>query len=324
LHTGGTLGMARRSAAGALTAGEPAELLAGLPEARAIAQVEARALFNLDSSDVGIPEWQAIASAIEQELDRFDGFVVLHGTDTMVYTAAALSYMLVNLPKPVVLTGAQRPLAELRTDARNNLISALELATMDVPEVGIFFDHALFRGNRAKKVSVHEFAAFASPNYPVLAEVGLDVTLRHDAIRRPSGLFSVHRDFSDRVLTLRVTPGMHPDLLAGVLAGPAEAIVLEAFGAGNVPSRPDGLLSFIAQATERGKLVAIATQALSGAVDLRLYECGRQAEAAGAVSCRDMTVEAAVVKLMFLLGQFGSVERARRNLLVPLAGEVSG
>lgn len=315
--------MTQRPVSGGLRPPEsPEELLEGLPEARAIAQVEARALFNLDSSNVGIPQWQAIANVIEQEVDSYDGFVVIHGTDTMVYTAAALSYMLSNLPKPVILTGAQRPLAELRTDARNNLISALELATMDVPEVGIFFDHALYRGNRAKKLSIHEFDAFSSPNYPPLAEVGLDVKLHHEAIHRASGLFTVHREFSDRVVVLRVTPGMNPGLLDCLADGPAQAIVLEAYGAGNVPTDETGLIPFIERATSRGKLVAICSQALSGAVDLDLYECGKLAARAGAVSCGDMTIEAASVKLMFLLGRF-PVDRAAAYLAVPLAGEVS-
>ena len=303
---------------------EASELLAGLPEVRSIAEVEARILFNLDSSNVGIREWHAIADVIEAEIDHYDGFVVIHGTDTMVYSASALSFMLSNLSKPVIFTGAQRPLSEIRTDARNNLISALELATMDVPEVGIFFDHALYRGNRAKKLSIDEFDAFASPNYPTLAEVGLDVTLNDSVIRRPSGLFRVHRGFSDRVLSLRLTPGMVPDLLDDLVEGKAEAIVLEAFGAGNVPTDDKSLIPFIERATRKGKIVAICSQALRGAVDLALYECGRLAAHAGAVSCGDMTVEAASVKLMFLLGQLDSPAKVVKNLIVPLAGEISG
>ncbi|MBO9541360.1 asparaginase [bacterium] len=324
LHTGGTLGMRPSDLEGALCPpDDAAELLAGLPEARAIAEVEARTLYNLDSSNSGIREWQLLADVIEAEMDAYDGFVIVHGTDTMVYTASALSYMLSNLPKPVILTGAQRPISELRTDARNNLISALELATMDVPEVGIFFNHALYRGNRAKKVSIHEFDAFASPNFPTLADVGLKVALRTEAIRRPAGLFRVHRAFSDKVLAIRVTPGMDADLLMPLAEGRAEAIVLEAFGAGNVPIAEKSLLPFIEAATKSGKVVAIASQAMSGAVDLDLYECGARAAQAGAVSCGDMTVEAATVKLMFLLGQLGSAQRAAKNLGVPLAGEIT-
>lgn len=324
LQTGGTLGMTHRTVEGSLRLPEvPDELLKSLPEARSIAHIDTQPLFNLDSSNVGIPQWQAIADAIEAQMDAYDGFVVIHGTDTMVYTASALSFMLSNLPKPVILTGAQRPISEIRSDARHNLISALELATRDVPEVGLFFNHRLFRGNRAKKVSIHEFDAFASPNFPPLAEVGLDVGLNVEAIRRPSGLFRLHRDFSDRVLALRVSPGMAPDLLMPLLEGPAEAIVLEAFGAGNVPTGEHSLIPFIERATALGKVVAICSQAFSGAVSLGLYECGALAQRAGAVSCGDMTVEAATVKLMFLLGQLGSPQRAARHLLLPLAGEVS-
>lgn len=317
--------MTHRDVSGALRPPEEAsELLSGLPEARSIAAIDVRILFNLDSSNLGIAQWQAIARVIEAEIDRYDGFVVIHGTDTMVYTASALSFMLSNLPKPVILTGAQRPLSEIRTDARNNLISALELATMDVPEVGLFFNHALYRGNRAKKLSIDEFDAFASPNYPTLAEVGLGVTLNVGAIRRPSGLFRMYSEFSDRVLSLRLTPGMAPELLDSLLEGRSEAIVLEAFGAGNVPTGEKSLIPFIERATERGKLVAICSQSLNGAVDLQLYECGALAARAGAVSCGEMTVEAASVKLMFLLGQLGSAAKVAKNLKVPLAGELSG
>lgn len=324
IHTGGTLGMTHQDRSGALFPPESdAQLLEALPELRSLAEVEARVLCNLDSSCVGIAQWQAIAQLIEQEIDRFDGFVVVHGTDTMVYTASALSFMLANLPRPVILTGAQRPITEIRSDARNNLISALELATMDLPEVGIFFNHRLYRGNRARKVSIHEYEAFASPNYPPLADVGIEVQIHHEHVRRPAGLFRVYREVSDRVLALRLTPGMTPALLAPLLEGPVEALVLEAFGAGNVPTGQPSLIPFITEASRRGKVVAICSQAMAGAVDLSLYACGAMAEEAGAISAGDMTVEAATVKLMFLLGQLGSPAKAARNLAVPLAGELT-
>ncbi len=297
------------------------ELFRYIPEAQALADIEVRVLYNMDSSNVQISNWQLLAAEIERELDRYDGFVIIHGTDTMVYTASALSFMLTNLPKPVILTGAQRPISAIRTDAKSNLIGALELATYDVPEVGIYFDHRLFRGNRARKLSIDDFDAFASPNFPVLAQVGLNIELRSDLLRRPSGLFRVNREFSDQVLVLRILPGMAPDLLDPLLDGPARAIVLEAFGAGNVPIAENSLIPFIERAVGKGKIVALASQSPSGAVDLSLYECGSRAASAGAISCADMTVEAAAVKLMFLLGQFDSRDKVLRNYPLPLAGE---
>lgn len=297
------------------------ELFRFIPEARELAEIDVRVLYNIDSSNVQIAHWQMLAAEIERELDHYDGFVIIHGTDTMVYTASALSFMLTNLPKPVILTGAQRPIAAIRTDAKNNLIGALELATYDVPEVGLYFDHRLFRGNRAKKLSINDFDAFASPNFPVLAQVGLDIELRTDLLRRPSGLFRVSRDFSDKVAVLRLMPGMAADLFDALLDGPVEAFVLEAFGAGNVPIADKSMIPFIDRAVARGKIVALASQSLSGAVNLGLYECGSRAAAAGAISCADMTVEAAAVKLMYLLGQFDSRDKVLRNFSLPLAGE---
>lgn len=319
-HTGGTLGMSPFD--GELRPGDlTKELFRYIPEAQDLADIEVRVLYNIDSSNVQIDHWQLLASEIEREVDRYDGFVIIHGTDTMVYTASALSYMLTNLPKPVIMTGAQRPISAIRTDAKNNLIGALELATYDIPEVGIYFDHRLFRGNRAKKLSIDDFDAFASPNFPALAQVGLNIELRSDLLRRPSGLFRVNRDFSDQVLVLRIMPGMSPELFDPLLDGPAKAIVLEAFGAGNVPIAEKTLIPFIERAIAKDKIVAVTSQSLSGAVDLGLYECGSRAAAAGAVSCTDMTVEAAAVKLMFLLGQFDSRDKVLRNFALSLAGE---
>lgn len=325
LHTGGTLGMLSAGDEGGLRPGSAVdEVFRFIPEALELADIEIKVLFNQDSANVQIDHWVAIAEAIEAELDRYHGFVVIHGTDTMAYTASALSYMLSNLSKPVIFTGAQRPIAAIRTDAKSNLVEALELATMNIPEVGLFFNHKLFRGNRAKKISIDDFDAFASPNFPALAEVGLNVELRQDLVRRPAGLFRVQKGFSDRVLALRLFPGMRPEHLYPLLDSEVLAFVIEAYGAGNVPVEAHSLVPFIEEAAKRHKLVAICSQAVSGAVDLGIYESGQRAEAAGAVSCRDMTVEAAVVKLMYLLGQFGDdTAKVARNFHLSLAGEMA-
>lgn len=324
LHTGGTLGMDPTTRGGLRPGGALEGVFRYIPEALELADIETRVLFNEDSANMQIAHWQAVAGAIAEALDAYDGFVVIHGTDTMAYTAAALSFALENLPKPVILTGAQRPIGAIRTDAKTNLVNALALATQDIPEVGIFFNHRLFRGNRAKKISIDDFDAFASPNFPPLAEAGLHLVLHDERVRRPAGLFHPNASFSDRVVVLRLFPGMRPDHLAPLLDGDALAFVIEAYGAGNVPVAERSLLPFIEEATQRGKLVALCSQALTGNVDLSLYESGQRAQEAGALACADMTVEAAVVKLMYLLGRFnGDTRQVARNYAVPLAGELT-
>jgi L-asparaginase len=325
LHTGGTLGMIHQSGdAGLRPGGMADEVFRFIPEALELADIDIKVLFNQDSANVQIDHWVAIAEAIEAEMDRYHGFVVIHGTDTMAYTASALSYMMTNLPKPVILTGAQRPIAAIRTDAKSNLVEALECATLGLAEVGLFFNHQLLRGNRAKKISIDEFDAFASPNFPPLVQVGLNLEVRNDLARKPAGLFRVQKEFSDKVLALRLFPGMRPEHLYPLLDSDVRAFVIEAYGAGNVPVEAHSLIPFIEEAGKRHKLVAICSLAVSGAVDLSIFESGQRAEAAGALSCRDMTVEAAVVKLMYLLGQFGDdTARVARNFGISLAGETA-
>ncbi|MEB3197344.1 MAG: asparaginase [Candidatus Sericytochromatia bacterium] len=324
VNTGGTLGMDPRQTAPLGPGAVAEEVLRYIPEARELADIEMQVLFNQDSANVQPAHWEAIARCIADAIDQYDGFVVIHGTDTMAYTAAALSFMLVNLPRPVVLTGAQRPIAAIRTDAKTNLVNALELATRDIPEVGLFFDHRLLRGNRAHKVSIDDFDAFASPNYPALADVGLHVEVREDLVRRPAGLFHLQTGFCDKVLILRLFPGLRPEHLMPLLDAELKAFVIEAYGAGTVPVAERSLIPFIAEASRRGRLVALASQALSGRVEPEIYEAGRRALDAGAVSCGDMTPAAAAVKLMFLLAQYGEdTRKVARAFGQAIAGELS-
>ncbi|MEB3222005.1 MAG: asparaginase [Candidatus Sericytochromatia bacterium] len=324
INTGGTLGMDPRKTAPLGPSALADQVLRFIPEAREIADIEMKVLFNQDSANVQPAHWDAIAACVAEAIDTYDGFVVIHGTDTMAYTAAALSYMLVNLPRPVVLTGAQRPIASIRTDAKTNLVNALELATRDIPEVGLFFDHRLFRGNRAHKVSIDDFDAFASPNFPPLAEVGLHVQVREDLVRRPAGLFQLQPGFCDKVLILCLFPGLRPEHLMPLLDADLKAFVIEAYGAGTVPVAERSLLPFIEEATRRGRLVAIASQALSGRVEPALYEAGRRALDAGAVSCGDMTPAAAAVKLMFMLAQYAEdTRKVGRVFGQSIAGELT-
>lgn len=324
LHTGGTLGMVPMSADKTLKpAALAGEVFKYIPEACQLADVDVRMIYNIDSSNVQIEHWQLLAETIEREIDNYDGFVIIHGTDTMVYTASALSFMLMNLHKPVILTGSQRPIAEIRTDAKSNLIDSIEMATYDIPEVAISFNNQLFRGNRAKKISIDEFDAFATPNYPHLADVGIKLQIHHERLRRPTGMFKVQREFSDRVMIIRLFPGLSPELLMPLLDTNIEAFIIEGFGAGNVPIQERSFIPFIEEATARDKIVAICSQSFEGEVDLGLYECGMLAEKAGAISCGDMTIEAAAVKMMFLLGQCKTPKKVKSNFVTSLAGEIT-
>jgi L-asparaginase len=322
LHTGGTLGMSGRKPTPLRPDTYAEEIVARVPELAELARIETRILCNLDSSDLGPEEWSALADEVAQA--THDGVVIIHGTDTMAYTAAALSFALPGLNRPVVLTGSQRPLGEIRTDARRNLVDAVDLATRDIPEVGICFDGRLLRGNRATKGDAWSYGAFASPGCPPLARLGLDVEIGGH-VRRPTQPLSVENGFDPRVVVAWATPGMEPGALARLAEG-ARGVVLAAFGVGNVPTRLNALAPAVGELVAAGVTVLVVTQARAGAVDLSLYESGVKLREAGALSGGDLLLEAAVVKLMHALAKFSDdAEARRRYLLADIAGErVSG
>lgn len=321
LYTGGTLGMARRAGPGKepLAPSPVAEDL--LPFVRGLqeeVEVEGQLLFNIDSSDMTPAHWCTIGEAVEARIDAYDGFVVVHGTDTMAWTASALSFSLRNLPKPVVLTGAQRPIAFVRSDAGDNLVHAALCAAMDVPEVGLFFGRCLFRGNRATKTSIQSYDAFESPDAVPLVEVGLDL-VPNLAPRRPAGPFAPRHAFSDEVAVVELAPGLGPRALTRAAEAGAKGVLLRAFGAGNLPRAgwPDAVRALV----DAGIPVAIGSQCVRGTVDPGAYEGGRAALDAGAMATGSMTVEAATVKLMHLLGLGLSGEALREAYAADLVGE---
>jgi L-asparaginase len=327
LHTGGTLGMLPRES------GDPArpaalvperylgEIVAQVPELSKLADVEARVICNLDSSDIDPGIWSRLAEAIAGAREGFDGVVVVHGTDTMAYTASALSFALQGLDRPVILTGSQRPLGEVRTDARRNLVDSVDLATRPVPEVGICFDGRLLRGNRTTKADAWSYTAFTSPGCPPLARLGIEVDIAAH-VRRPSEPFRCDARFDRRVSVSFVTPGMDPSWLTTRGPGGALGIVLAAFGVGNVPLRPRSLVPAVREATSRGATVLVVTQAHAGIVDLARYEGGAALAEAGALSGGGMTLEAAVAKLMHALALHPDDAAARaRYLCTDVAGE---
>src|SRR6516164_379120 len=273
LHTGGTLGMSGRRPTPLSPDTYAQQILARVPELSALATVETRILCNLDSSDVGPDEWTALAGEVAGARATHDGIVIIHGTDTMAYTAAALSFALAGLDRPVVLTGSQRPLGEIRTDARRNLVDAVDLATRDLPEVGICFDGRLYRGNRATKGDAWSYHAFASPGCPPLARLGLDVEILPH-VRRPSRPFRAVGQFDARVAVCHLTPGMSPTRLNALVGDDLRGVVLAAFGVGNVPERAASWAAEVRRVVDTGVTVLVVTQARTGFVDLGLYANG--------------------------------------------------
>jgi L-asparaginase len=321
IHTGGTLMM---------SAGESAlrpdaygrDLVTELPSLRRIAELDARILFNMDSGDMQPADWVTLAREVHGALGdaRYDGIVVVHGTDTMAYTASALALMLGGLPKPVVLTGAQRPLAEARTDARENLIDAALVATLDVPEVTVAFASRALRGARATKRDAWAFDAFDSPNCEPLVELGLGVDVGPH-VRPREALAAFDERIEPRVLAVRVFPGMDPSLIKGALRVGVRGLVLEAYGTGNLPHLVGSLIPALEEARERDVPVLVVSQCLRGFVDMERYGGGAEAKLAGAISGGDMTVEAAIAKLMIGLGRHEDAGELRGWLERDVVGE---
>jgi len=284
-----------------------------------------------DSSNIDPEVWIKMADIIEESYNDFDGFVVLHGTDTMAYTASALSFMLENLSKPVILTGSQLPIGLLRTDGRENLITAIEIAAARengvpaVPEVCIYFDNKLTRGNRTTKMSAEHFDAFYSPNYPPLAEVGLHLRYFNKTIGYPSKdqKLIVHKNFDTNVAILKLFPGINRKLVKAIINTEGlRGLIMETFGSGNAPTYQwflDDLKHYI----DSGGIILNVTQCHGGSVEMGLYETSRQMLEAGVVSGKDITSEASVTKLMHLLGRYSSPEEVVQSLNRSLAGEIT-
>jgi len=284
-----------------------------------------------DSSNVDPGVWIKLAEIIEEGYYDFDGFVVLHGTDTMAYSASALSYMLENLGKPVIFTGSQLPIGLLRTDGKENLITAIEIAAAKqdespaVPEVCIYFDNKLTRGNRTTKMSAEHFDAFYSPNYPPLAEVGLHLRYFDNLISHPAkdSKLIVHKSFDNNVAILKLFPGINRNLVKAITNTEGlRGLIIETFGSGNAPTY-QWFLDDLKQFIDNGGIIFNVTQCHGGSVEMGLYETSRQMLAAGVVSGTDITSEASVTKLMHLLGRYSSTDKVTESLKKSLSGEIS-
>ncbi len=328
IHVGGTIGMAPTEQGFGTRRGHLGEALGRLEvlqrsELPLVDLVEYEEL--LDSADMMPGDWQRIAEDVMARASDYDGFVILHGTDTMAYTASALSFMLENLDRPVVLTGSQIPLCEVRSDAASNLVDAVTVAGMaEIPEVMIQFGGKLFRGNRTVKVSADGFQAFDSPNFPPLGRTGVRIRLnRRRARPAPSGPLRLCPMGSAPVAALRLFPGIDVRVLRPFLESPLEGLVLEAYGVGNGPSRNRDIIKAIADATAAGLVVVVVSQCLEANVHLREYTTGAALAEAGCVGGRDLTAEAAMTKLLHLFGRNLPVDEVRRLITVDLRGELT-
>jgi L-asparaginase len=331
IYTGGTFGMSY-DRDGVLTPFSFEYILDQLPTLKNLALAITAVSFEtpIDSSNINPEHWQLISSVIFDQYDDHDGFVVLHGTDTMAYTASALSFMLDGLNKPVIFTGAQLPISEPRSDARENLITALDIASARakddpiVPEVCIYFDYELLRGNRSKKVESMQFDAFDSGNYPPLAKAGVKIDYNFSVIRSISGVSAVNlrATFETNIAILKLFPGIHKNVVGSILSTPGlKAVILETYGSGNAPTL-NWLLDDLKDAIERGIIIVNISQCPGGRVVQGRYETSKRLQQIGVISGADMTTEAAVTKLMLLIGEYGS-SNAKTMIGVSLAGELT-
>ncbi len=330
IYTGGTFGMTRDQQ-GVLIPFDFNHVLEHLPTLRnLLLDITVVSFENpIDSSNIEPSHWQSIGKIVFDNYDEQDGFVVLHGTDTMAYTSSALSFMLQGLSKPVIFTGAQLPISEPRSDARENLITALEIAAAKingkavVPEVCIYFDYELIRGCRAKKVESMHFDAFRSENYPPLAKAGVKIDYALDAIARPTGEpFSLRSKFDTNISIIKLFPGIGSSTIEAIVKTPGlKGIIMETYGAGNAPSA-DWLFTSLREAIGRNILVVNISQCPGGMVMQGRYETSKTLSDIGVVGGADMTTEAAVTKLMLMIGEYG-VDYARNWIARPLAGELT-
>ena len=334
IYTGGTIGMIENPETGALENFNFDHLMSHVPELKRFNYRIASYQFDppIDSSDMEPDLWIKLVKIINYNYDYYDGFVILHGTDTMSYTASALSFMLENLSKPVILTGSQLPIGMLRTDGKENLITSIEIAAAKneegnaiVPEVCIFFENHLLRGNRTTKINAENFNAFQSFNYPPLAVAGIHIKYNTSLVRHPdiSKPFKPHYVLDPNVVVLTLFPGIQKVIVASLLKVKGlKAVVLKTYGSGNAPQL-EWLIEELYEAQKRGIIIINITQCSSGSVEMKRYEAGMHLLQTGVICGYDSTMESALTKLMFLLGHQLNFQEIQKAMLSDLAGEIT-
>lgn len=334
IYTGGTIGMIKDFETGALRAFDFDKLLERIPELSHLdCDIETVAFEKpIDSSDMNPAYWIQMASIIEESYNDFDGFVVLHGSDTMSYSASALSFMLENLAKPVIFTGSQLPIGDLRTDAKENLITSIQVASLQdkhgkpqIREVGLYFEYKLYRANRTTKINAEHFEAFNSLNYPPLAESGVHLKIFKENLLRSTGKkkFKVQKEIDENIALIKLFPGITRASLEGFLASKTiKAIILETYGAGNAPTEA-WFLDFLTEIKQKGIIIVNVTQCSGGKVIMGQYETSVALKKLGIISGKDITTEAAVTKLMYLLGRKTSQFEFKKIFEKQIRGEMS-
>ncbi len=335
IYTGGTIGMKQDMKDLTLKPFDFSQILDEVPEIRKFAFKIDTYSFEppIDSSDVEPSLWQDLARLIKDKYEDYDGFIILHGTDTMSYSASALSFMLDGLTKPVIFTGSQLPIGVPRTDGKENLISAVEIASAKddeghpaVPEVCVCFDSLLMRGNRSTKVNSEVFRAFQSPNFPPLAEAGINIRYNNEYIRKPNDWYqslTINTELDTRVSILKIHPGITPEVVRNILCGKdTRAIIMETYGSGNAPTR-DWFLDIVKESSAMNKIIVNVTQCLAGTVNMNIYANGKALERAGVIDGYDSTTESALAKLFYLMGKSRDNEWVKAMMGRNLKGEIS-
>lgn len=331
IYTGGTIGMMTDPVTKVLKPINFEQIMDNVPELEKLnCKIKVHSFDEIiDSSNMNPAIWSELAGLIENNYNDVDGFVILHGSDTMAFTASALSFMLENLAKPIIFTGSQLPISAIRTDAKENLMTAIEIANAKkndrarVPEVCIYFDYKLFRGNRSFKYNSSKFEAFRSPNYPILAESGVHLRFSVNDIRQPTDApLMVHNNLANDVAVLKLYPGIGPKVVEAVLAADVRGVVMETFGAGNTTT-DQWFIDLLKQAIDSGKVIVDISQCKVGTVELGRYETSRQLKDIGVANGYDMTYEAAVTKMMYLLGQTDNPNEVKNLMEVDLRGELT-